>query len=1418
MKNTLIKVLSLVMALAMIVGVFSAITVSAAECDHTKGEQVGEPVPATCAKPGHTLYECSKCGTIYPDDIVPKAKEHTGVTEIPAADANCFLPAMTAGSYCADCQVDANGNPVDFIKEPKFVEGSKALGHTFVGADNGKTQCELVTVYTCSACGLDAETAHYYAYVYYLTYGQDYDDDDYTPFYSQVKGQGHVWEYVVKTAPQTCVDGVMAGECQVCGTTQEVAITATHKFDKAFLACEELVGYKCSLCGVASPAAYPNANPEHNLAATPTRALNSTLEGMGYTTATMYKVPTCTEDGYDVYQCVDCKAYVQVTNYATGHAFGSELKFEANKNTNPCGGSANVGGTYYYACTNYANGVSGKFCEEKLVLDTKADKGHILKTTVEDPTCTKEGYTKVECIVCDYESISNYTAMIAHELGDYVYSYDITAGVNHAENYTRYQKCANCSYTTQPETLIAKTESETHVLNTFTTLTAANCVEPAYQVYACKVEGCTYFEVYDADTTTDGIQKAYVGNKDTSKHFDGKIEGVDNLIDLGVYEKATCAKAGWIKKFCSTCQVEVTVAVPMTAHKYGNTYDANGNGKFTDAGDKNWVAVPATCLKTGKTAGICCTGCGLTVVAPQITPIDSTNHKDSAGKDVAGKVTKTVSANCQNFGYTTTYYSCCNKYITAYAETGTIDATNHVNTTEHKYVAPTCGVAGKHGYTICNDCGTIVDYDVCTCGADHSALVSPVILGLAHTWTVKGAKFETCDEIGWTAHYECITCKATIGKTVIPAHGKQYQTKLTYKAPTCTETGLYGSDGAKVCTKCEIEYKLAVGSYGDYVIPALGHGEYVTTQTAGADTPDDDSDDEWTTTWVNRFDSYAVTDDDCTTDSGIVYECPTCKYSYSEAEDWAVAPNKAHTYNAVWHVYTVKNNKVYLDGVATGDWACEAPTYEYRTCTTPGCEEYEVRNYVAAINHYTLQDGAKKDLLLDCQNIKDAVGYTCELCDLSVTTNTEPTHKLAKAKQDKTCTQDGYYIHVCADCGIELDVDGRDPAFSGNDAVYFVDEAYGHNPYDINGDGKADYQTSGNIIANSIWAVNSSVEYVVEAVKATASEDGYITYRCKRCNETVTVVIPALKGLGFTVTTDDVLVNATTVTVKIAVDANKFAFNSFKADLSYDAYALEFVGAKLVYDGFAAADAVTLVAKNNSFVDEDGDLYAYVTMNVYVPNGINGQPKNVELTANGAAFIEVTFNVRPTAEADTYAVWGAYSFDYMIVDEDGKLDYMNYGDVTYLPAEIDYDALVVNNAGDVNADGYIDQGDAVAIMALIYANEYNVAADVNRDGVVDLLDLGAVLQYTVSDYSMLAYLDMINVSIDDVVAGYKLRYDLNSDGNINDTDKALLADAIVEAIATVSADEMAEFLARFDCVGLEELVAMAAYEMAFPRS
>lgn len=106
MKNMLIKVLSVVMALTMIMGAFATI-VSAANVnivDHKHHWVKVDHVDATCITPGYDIYEC-ECGdarTQAVEDVLAVCSEKT-LTTVDAVAPTCTTPGYLAYTSCTLC-------------------------------------------------------------------------------------------------------------------------------------------------------------------------------------------------------------------------------------------------------------------------------------------------------------------------------------------------------------------------------------------------------------------------------------------------------------------------------------------------------------------------------------------------------------------------------------------------------------------------------------------------------------------------------------------------------------------------------------------------------------------------------------------------------------------------------------------------------------------------------------------------------------------------------------------------------------------------------------------------------------------------------------------------------------------------------------------------------------------------------------------------------------------------------------------------------------------------------------------------------------------------------------------------------------------------------------------------------------------
>lgn len=133
--------------------------------------------------------------------------------------------------------------------------------------------------------------------------------------------------------------------------------------------------------------------------------------------------PTCTELGYDRFQCNECGA-LQKRNYtpATGHDYNTIVIRDA---------SCQQGGLELHAC---------KSCGSYYTENTSMTD-HKYQTNTVAATCTVNGYTEHICINCGFKYISDLTPIAKHD-----YRPTITAPTCKAKGFTTY-KCRNCDDT-----------------------------------------------------------------------------------------------------------------------------------------------------------------------------------------------------------------------------------------------------------------------------------------------------------------------------------------------------------------------------------------------------------------------------------------------------------------------------------------------------------------------------------------------------------------------------------------------------------------------------------------------------------------------------------------------------------------------------------------------------------------------------------------------------------------------------------------------------------------------------------------------------------------------------------------------------------------------------------------------------------
>ena len=128
---------------------------------------------------------------------------------------------------------------------------------------------------------------------------------------------------------------------------------------------------------------------------------------------------SCTSDGYAVYICAECPAYIEVT-HKSGHIY-----YQSSYTPPTC----SVSGTRVYSCLN---------CDLTRSEDIPT-VGHAIQVTVNQPTCTDNGVKIYKCKYCDITTRSEPIAATGHNLQ--VYKIPATCISN---GYTTY-KCSKCA-------------------------------------------------------------------------------------------------------------------------------------------------------------------------------------------------------------------------------------------------------------------------------------------------------------------------------------------------------------------------------------------------------------------------------------------------------------------------------------------------------------------------------------------------------------------------------------------------------------------------------------------------------------------------------------------------------------------------------------------------------------------------------------------------------------------------------------------------------------------------------------------------------------------------------------------------------------------------------------------------------------
>lgn len=466
--------------------------------------------------------------------------------------------------------------------------------------------------------------------------------------------------------------------------------------------------------------------------------------------------PTCTSEGYTIYEC----------NEVPGLTYKGEYTAKLPHSWD--------GGVVTKAATIYAKGVKTFTCtvcgetrtEDIPVLDKTWHKGQTVA-----PTCTEQGYT---VYICDQDKNltekRDYTAALGHDYDNGVVTTPATCTTEGVMTYTCTRDGA-----TKTETIPALG----HKWDDGTITTAPTCETEGEKTYRCTNDGCT-------ETKREAV--AALGHD------------WDNGT---VTTPATCTAEGVLTYICKRdASHSKTEAIPALGHKWDDgtittapTCEAEGEKTYTCKNDgshtktesipalgHDWndgeVTTPATC----ETDGVKTYTCKNDASHTKTETIAKLGHKWDAGK-----ITKEPTYESDG----TMTFTCENDPTHTYTET--IPAKKYTFTVT--VVDPTCT---EQGYTLhtCNQNAekSYKDNYTNALGHDYKEVTTPA----------------TCKDAGKVENV-CQRCGDTqLVKDLPVTEDHQWNDGVVTKAATCTEAGekLYT---CTVCNKTRTETIEATG-------------------------------------------------------------------------------------------------------------------------------------------------------------------------------------------------------------------------------------------------------------------------------------------------------------------------------------------------------------------------------------------------------------------------------------------------------------------------------------------------------------------------------------------------------------------------------------------------------------------------------
>ena len=1321
MKKTMMKLLSVVMALMMLFGTFGTL-VSANAHEHDKTTFV-ETIGPRCNAYGYTLYVCS-CGETWAGDIVDKTEgkhslEVDGTfTAVDAKAPTCTEDGKAAGKLCAWCGVELEG----------CEKTADKLGHNmqYVIEDGTCNEVEKI-VYKCINEGCN-------------------EDDGYLPldFDCSINKDGHNFVYKITKYPSCVLVADTAGdafrvatngakiegykvkstngeatyECVDCGEKYTGIIVEwnchapanlVHKTNGLDDTCDDFYAEwdECLICGYATNyRSVDNPSEHHYVQATLAQALK-----LGY--QTNYRVATCYQTGVEVLVCdnvVDGKVcgdvHVNITE-KIDHVLSYKCDVDA-----VCTDCTHEGRVH--VCSNYG--------ENKCTYSIEVQKAeHTWSTTK---------YYKLNGVEKTY------------------------AGEKYCKAFALYSKCTNpeCAAVNNNEGYtVIDTDNGIHVelyiveqTGSAVTYKGATCTEDGFIIVNCNycvnahqtLEGAAADAFAATYESIDPVVGAIVKNMKFTKlgHManleQGKADSA-TIVSGKEPKEATCVAKGYTGDYvCGRgCGYVVQEGEDIEI-------DADNHKNLQQVGD----TITATCV-TPQAKYEECQDCKAIVYTPAeknsfyharhtIDP-DTYEILGTAVGEVINHAPIAVKCGEEDGQYA--YQTCafCGVIVAIDKDGDTVfdDDGNYVSGTFEVKQTPADVFTDADNDGVW-DSGETLTTDHDGDGAYDAAITftdADLVIAKAHTFPEKDAKPETCTDEGYEAYQEdCTRCGAPspLSKKVIPAHGDKYRVTIDAAdayASTCTKPGVKAGSW---CGKCgsvkfnveDFDIKNPVATQPWYVAP-LGHGITLSHMVKLTQT---------------ELDKVMIHKGDCRPESyDAVYYCTYCVWDVDYDENTEILlgtcdePGKAVAPGA-WVIQGLINGYDHTFPEAIFEDDDEAGivanvTKHVGDCTTATtytveCEDCSATKVVkeeAAKGHYYVKDGEEVIIDTACTAIEEFAGWTCAGCDKAVGTEILATHNVVEVIEYPGCEDDdeGRHFFACEDC----------------DAVYF-DGLDGTVPSGVITDVAAIAAGLLEMIpatGHEFLGFKRDAEGNLAGFKLpTLTEEGYITRVCAKCGDVVTEIDKLEPTLDIVVDAYgeevedlidrdgyvDVVASGDTFYADVTYSGAFYEFNALELVLWYDSDLLEFVEEELT-------DLPAGVVVKTSGEDK-------LVLAIYSLDGVAlGEEDEESITIAFKALVDFDYTAFGVIEATAFDAKGN------VIDDD----------TDYIDIDMAYDVVSAVVTGELNGFDGINAGDAIVMMDLIYSEEYTSAADLNKDGAVDILDFALLNKLIATDGSAAAY-------------------------------------------------------------------------------